>query len=501
MGSATTDKTPPVRISSGEEERRLAISTLAQQASQLVGVVAMLLAVTVIARNLSLSEFGTYGLLLSLSAYVAFVQGSVEAAAVKTIAEASDQHARERAFSTALSVYAIAALGAALLIAAVGTLVIDLVDIPPRLNHQAQISVLALSAMTFVGMPFRVFQDVLRGSQRFVASALAEAIAYVIVGGGARGSGFSRSSALGIVLIGTSIPFATGACAGAIVALSAMPYRYRRTGLDLAATRRFLSLSTYLFLMGVSDLIAYSLDRTILGAFRSTAAVGLYEGPIRAHNLIRQLHGTLAVTVLPASSRYLAERDSLRTRDLLLRGTRYTLAAVVPLTVVVMVLAKPILVEWIGPKFGVAATAMTLLAAYWLFNANTGVAGTMLLAAGRIRRLTAYALAVALLNVALSLALTPSLGLNGVILGTTISNIAGFPFFMAMTLSTFPVKLSEFAREAWAARLCHWRCARRCATRRPRILAARQLRSGRRSWSTCDDRILGDLLRRLATPK
>jgi O-antigen/teichoic acid export membrane protein len=92
---------------------------------------------------------------------------------------------------------------------------------------------------------------------------------------------------------------------------------------------------------------------------------------------------------------------------------------------------------------------MTLLATYWLFNANTGVAGTMLFAVGRVRLLTVYALAVALLNVVLSLALTPSLGLNGVVLGTVISNIAGFPFFMAMALSAFPVTLGEFAREAW----------------------------------------------------
>jgi O-antigen/teichoic acid export membrane protein len=449
MSPATADETPRIRASSGEHERHLAISTLAQQGSQVVGVATMLVAVTVLARNLSLSEFGTYGLLLSLSAYVIFVQGSVEAAAVKTIAEATDQPARDRAFSTALSIYAVAALGAGVLIAAIGTLVVDLVDIPLRLDHQAQISVLALAAMTCVGLPLRVFQDVLRGSQRFLASALAEAIAYLIVGIALIGAALAEAPLWTLVLVGASIPFATGACACVIVALSAMPYRYRRTDLDFASARRFLTLSTYLFLMGVSDLIAYSLDRTILGAFRSTAAVGLYEGPIRAHNLIRQLHGTLAVTVLPASSRYLAQHDVPRTRDLLLRGTRYTLAAVVPLTIVFMVLAKPILVQWIGPKFGVAATAMTLLAAYWLFNANTGVAGTMLFAAGRARQLTLYALAVALLNVGLSLALTPSLGLNGVVLGTMISNIAGFPYFMAMTLSTFPVSLAELAREAW----------------------------------------------------
>jgi hypothetical protein len=53
------------------------------------------------------------------------------------------------------------------------------------------------------------------------------------------------------------------------------------------------------------------------------------------------------------------------------------------------------------------------------------------------------------LNLALSLALTPSLGLNGVVLGTTISYVVGFPVFMAIVLQTFPVRLSEFAREVW----------------------------------------------------
>ena len=78
MSPATADETPRLRASSGEQEKHLAISTLAQQGSQVVGVATMLVAVTVLARNLTLSEFGTYGLLLSLSAYVAFIQGSVD---------------------------------------------------------------------------------------------------------------------------------------------------------------------------------------------------------------------------------------------------------------------------------------------------------------------------------------------------------------------------------------------------------------------------------------
>jgi O-antigen/teichoic acid export membrane protein len=216
-----------------------------------------------------------------------------------------------------------------------------------------------------------------------------------------------------------------------------------------ASVRGLLSLSSYLSLIGIAGLAIYAIDRAILAAFRSPATVGLYEGPVRAHNLLQQVQRTCTIPVLPAAARYLAEGDEFRTRELLLRGTRYTLAAVVPLTVVLMILAGPILELWLGTEFGAAATAMALFVGYWLINANTGVASSMLVTAGRIRQLTVYAVAVAVLNLALSLALTPSLGLNGVVLGTTLSYLLGFPFFFAIVLDTFAVSLGQLAREAW----------------------------------------------------
>jgi O-antigen/teichoic acid export membrane protein len=228
-----------------------------------------------------------------------------------------------------------------------------------------------------------------------------------------------------------------------------LPYRFRRSEVTLTAVGAFGRISSYLSLIGISGLVIYSMDRAVLAAFRSPAAVGLYEGPVRGHNVVQQVHGTLTIPVLPAASRYLAENDRMRTRELLLRGTRYTLAAVVPLALVFMILAQPILRVWLGPKFAAGATAMTLLVAYWLINANTGVAGNMLVAAGRARWLAGYAAGVAALNLLLSLALTPSLGLDGVVLGTTVAYVIGFPFFLARTLSIFPVSLGELAREAW----------------------------------------------------
>jgi membrane protein EpsK len=437
------------RPSSGEHERHLAVSALAQQVSQAVALVMGLISITVLARRLSLSEFGTYGLLVSLTTYVLFVQASVETAAVKAIAQGTDPRARDRAFSTAVSLYSVAGVASGVLIAGVGTALLSVFNIPAALHHQAQLSVLALAALTGVGWPIMVFRDVLRGSQNFVHAAAAETIAYTVIGATLIGLALSGAELWLLVAVGASIPLAIGTASASFVLYRRLPYRYRRDAVTLDSIRGFLGLSTYLFLTGISGLVIYSLDRAILGIFRPAATVGLYEGPVRAHNLVRQINGTLTIPVLPAATRYLEEGDVQRTRDLLLRGTRYTLAAVVPVSVVLMVLAKPILSVWLGPKFGVAAAAMTLLVGYWLVNGNTGVAGTMLIAAGRAKQLTAYGAVVALLNLVLSLALAPRLGLNGVVLGTTISYVMLFPLFLALTISTFPVSLGDFAREAW----------------------------------------------------
>jgi O-antigen/teichoic acid export membrane protein len=216
-----------------------------------------------------------------------------------------------------------------------------------------------------------------------------------------------------------------------------------------ASVREFLGLSGYLFVMGIADLVIYSLDRTILGAYKPAATVGLYEGPVRAHNLVRTVNGTLALVVLPSASKYVEEGDHVRVRELLLRGTRYVVALVVPVTVILMALSEPILTVWLGDRFSEAATAMTILMSYWLIASSTAVAAPMLIAAGRARLLTTYGIGVAVLNLCLTLALTPKYGLVGVTHGTAVPYILLQPLLLPAIVREFPVTLRDFARDAW----------------------------------------------------
>src|SRR3954451_18704580 len=122
----------------------------------------------------------------------------------------------------------------------------------------------------------------------------------------------------------------------------------------------------WLLVIELCNLAMYAFSRVILGAFKSPAKVGLFEGPVRAHNLLYALGGALAVPVVPTASRYVATGDERRLAELPVRASRYTLALFVPLCVTLMVLAEPIIGVWLGERYTDGAGALTILVSYWL---------------------------------------------------------------------------------------------------------------------------------------
>ena len=438
-------------FSSGADERRLAIGSVAQQGTQLLVALASLAVITVLARELSFAGFGVYTLFVSFSTYLLFAQTAVEGAAVSMLAGAGeDGGARNRVFSTTVIAYALAGLVAGLLIALASLILPGPLGVPERLQDDAVLGGVLTGALTVVGWPLKACRDALRATQLFRRVALVDFLGYFSM------AGLSIVLAVGgaplwmLIAVGGSVPLFIGLAAGVIFALArGLGLRLQPASMERDTTRRFTRMSSQLLATGVADFVIYSLDRVVLSAFKGSSAVGLYEGPLRVHNLVRLTAGTLSFGVLPAASDYLAKADTARARDLLVRGTRYVLALVVPGVVVVMVLAGPILAVWLGPRFATADTAMTIFVGYWLINANTVVAAGMLVAHGETGWLARYAWSVALGCLACSLALTPPLGLDGLVLGTAIPYAVGFPFFMRFALRKLPFDLGELARRAW----------------------------------------------------
>lgn len=449
MAAETTASAPPPVPTPGSEERHIIRGTALQQMATAVGVVVMLGVVTILGRTLTLSEFGLYGLAISIAGYMLVLQLSVEGATVRALAAAQSDAVRDTIFTTAIAIYVTLGVLAGGSIAALGVVLSDVLGIPAALHDEARESFLALGAVIALGWPFKACQDALRGAQCFGLAALGEIGGYMVVGILMALLVLIDAPLWSLIALGGSLSILVGLACAVLLAVGAGGPQLRPRSVDRASVRELLGVSSGLAITGLADLVIYSLDRVILAAFRSAATVGLYEGAARAHNLVRQLHGTLVLTVSPVASGYLARGDEDRLRELLVRGSRYVMAIVVPVTVVLITLSGPILEVWLGPKFRAADTAMSILCSYWLVGAFTGVAGAMLLAAGKVRELAQYAWMVAVLNLALSLALTPLLGLEGIVLGTSIPYFLLIPWFVRVVLRVFPmVGLTDLLREA-----------------------------------------------------
>jgi len=252
-----------------------------------------------------------------------------------------------------------------------------------------------------------------------------------------------------LIAVSGALPLLSGLLCFAAVRRAHLPFRLSAAGVTRSRAMAIVPTAGWLLVVELCNLAMYASSRIILGAYRSPAAVGQFEGPVRAHNLLYALAGALAVPVVPTASRYVSAGDQRRLRELVVRGTRYTLALFVPLCVTLMALAEPILEVWLGDRYGEGAGALTILVSYWLLYGGLVVTTGFLVGAGRAREVARIFVAVAVANLGVALILTPELGLEGPALATAIPFFVAFPAMLRVGLSASGAGLGELARRAW----------------------------------------------------
>lgn len=429
------------------EARLLASGALVQGIAQGAGLLTLLAIVTVLARRLSVAELGAYGLVASLAGYLLVLRNSVGGSAVRAMA-ATPAGERAQMFSAAAVLYVVVGLATGLLIAAAG-LAIAAFLLDGELARDARVGGLGLGAVTALGIAATVYLDGLRAERRFVHAARLEIVAVsvqlvlmltlIFAGAG-----------LGVLIAASgAIPLLSGLLCALAVRRTRSPLRLVADGVTRANAMAIVPTAGWLLMVEFANLAMYAFSRVILGAYRTPASVGQFEGPLRAHNLLYALAAALAVPVIPTASGYVSAGDRRRLRELVVRGTRYTLALFVPICVTLMVLAEPILEVWLGERYGEGATALAILVSYWLLYGGLVVTPGFLVGAGRAREVALIVAGAALANLALSLILTPELGLEGPALGTAIPFLLAFPLMLRVGLAASSADLGELARRAW----------------------------------------------------
>jgi O-antigen/teichoic acid export membrane protein len=429
------------------EARLLASGALLQQVAQASGLIALLVIVTLLARDLTVPQLGAYGLVASLAGYLLVLRNSVASSAVRAMAGARDRDERADVFAASAALYAVVGVATGVLIALVA-LALAATVLDGALARDARLGGLGLGALTAVGIAASVHLDALRAERMFPRAAGAEIAAvaiYLVVMVALIVSGADLAV---VIALSGALPLLSGLICAGLLRRHGLTFPLVRGGAYARHRAAILPTAGWLLVIELSNLAMYASGRIVLGAYRTPAAVGLYEGPVRAHNLLYALSRALAVPTLPTASRYVATGDDRGLRGLALRGSRYTLALFVPLCVTLMVLAEPIIGVWLGERYTGGAGALTILVSYWLLYGALIVTPGFLAGAGEARAAGRALAGAAALSLVLALILTPELGVEGPAVATAAALAAAFPLLLGAGLRVSGVSMRELLDRA-----------------------------------------------------
>jgi O-antigen/teichoic acid export membrane protein len=416
-------------------------------------------------RRLGMGPYGVLTLALAFSLSAGFLSISdlgLQSGVTRFIADADGRGQRERigeVVSSALAVLAGAAIVAVsilLVLSVVGTHIFTNVH-GAELQNDLHLLFILFAAEALFGLPALAFLGVLQGLQRYgwiKVIDLSRQIVYTVL-------------ALTILLTGQGVvAFGVAMIAGTVFAAAGYAVAARVLCPELrvsprlihrSALRPLASFSGWVFITRINGVIWAQMDTVILTVLVGINVVAGYSVLARLESAVSYPLSLTAAAVVPAAANLLALESRVRLRELLIRGTRYTLALSLPVTIAAMVLARPLLVAWVGARYAMYAGPAQLFLTYQLLSCTANIALTMLIGIGRIRAVTAYVSLAVVVNVIVSLLLAKSLGVSGVIIGTLAGYGITGPLYVRLALQELSIGARDFLRNAilpilpWAA--------------------------------------------------
>ncbi len=397
-------------------------------------------------------SYGVWLLALSFSltgGYLSLSDLGLNESLVKFVAEAhasGNEELVSQMVSSALAVLAVMAVVAAALLGLMSVFGPRLFRVPPGLTHALGLLFILLAAEAVLGLPAMAFQGMLAGLQQFVAVRIIDVIRQAVIA-----AVIVAGLTIGWGLMTFGIAYAVGAAAAlcgyvfaartGFPALRLAPRHVRRSAL-----RRLLGFGGWVFVGKTVGVIWRQMDRIILAMLVSTSLLTGYE-------IANRIQGAASVTltltgsaILPSASALWALGEVTRLRDLLNRGTRYTLALALPVAIGAIILAPTLIAGWVGPHFVSMSTPTRLFLLYLLVSGTATIANSMLVAMGRVRTVTLYVIGAAAINLVVSVALARRLEISGVIIGTLVGYGITAPLYIRLILKELEISAWQFVR-------------------------------------------------------
>jgi O-antigen/teichoic acid export membrane protein len=375
------------------------------------------------ANHLGASEYGLWMLAASIVAYFPILDLGLGPAMERSVAHYRAERnpdAINEVASTLVFVFAVAGLVAMLVVIGVAWNVGRFFGLPPAQAHTGRLLMMMIGAQVAIGLPFTIYGGIVNGFQRTYLNAIVGGCVSLSVAAVNIAVLWTGGGLVELVGLMTATRLA-GYIAYRLNAYRVFPLLRIRPGLFRRCRLRELTgYGAWMMVQNASCKVNYASDAVVIGAFLTTGSVAVWTIAQRLADAVLQLTNQLNYVLFPIVVDADTSRRTDRLAEVLVQGTRLSLATIIPVAGSLALLADSVVLGWTGPRYAAAGIIVKILAMVVLVRVGSWTANTVLLGAGGHRLGAISNLVTAVINIALSVLLIRWWGLPGVALATLV---------------------------------------------------------------------------------
>lgn len=405
---------------------RFGRNVLANYGLSIVSVLVALLTTPLLTHGLGAERFGVWVLAGAIIPYLELLELGLASATVAAVARhraAGEDDQVECILSTSFFVLMIPGALALVLIVGSAAVLPVLLHVPAGLVPQARLLLILLGADLAVSIPGDTFGGMLIAEQRYdllnltlAAVMVGQALTWLIVlktGGGL--------VALGVGTVAISL-------AGQVwryrLAKRLLPrLRIRPSSVDGRMARALAGPSGWFSLQQLNGLASATCDIVVVGAVVGVRGAGVYAVGQRLSNLASNLLTPATDVLFPHAADSVGRGETADLGGSVWTATRLAVGLAVPTCTILVVLASPALLAWVGPRYTSAATVTALLAGAIVVQGLTQPGVSVLSGMGVLRTPTLVGAGGVVFRVLLAVALGYRFGIVGVAAAALVASV------------------------------------------------------------------------------
>jgi O-antigen/teichoic acid export membrane protein len=412
----------------GQRDRALWHSISSGAGVRVVTLVLTLLTVAVSVRSLGDTAFGVVATLGTMIGLTGFADLGLGLGLMTRLAQSlgqDDDSALKPLVSSALA--SLGALGA--LVAVVGSASIfylpwdTLLGSPAIPDAAINASVVIFAISVGLAIPASIGQRVLLGTQQGAVANIWSLVASIAQFAAVMAAAWRGAPIWAFVVATISIPVLVACLQSAWVFTRASHLRPVRSQVSRDVVRHLLRVGGLFFALNLAAAVAYQSDTLITSAVLGASSAAVFAIALRMFGAASGLFATSLQQLWPALAEALARGDLEWTRRRFKQVLTMSTALLAAAAGLLVVVGQPLARIWVGESL-VPPLGLLVAFAIWTVYAHVmSQCGTLLNAAGVVGPQVAMGVAMAVVNVPLSIALTHQIGLAGPLVGSLVSHM------------------------------------------------------------------------------